>query len=134
MWPGFTRTVEKMKIVLFHVEPMISQYLVDEAKTKPGAYAELQKLMRKSQQAARVLLEKDKALMVSSGVAETDIQIMSLPRKFGTAKDILEYGTALLYDAIIVGRRGLLRPGGSLCRQRQRQYRGQLPTAPHLDS
>jgi helix-turn-helix protein len=104
MWPGFTRTVEKMKIVLFHVEPMISQYLVDEAKTRPGAYAELQKLMRKSQQAARVLLEKDKALMVSSGVAETDIQVMSLPRKFGTAKDILEYGTALLYDAIIVGR------------------------------
>ena len=32
---------------------------------------------------------------------------MSLPRKFGAAKDILEYGTALLYDAIIVGRRGL---------------------------
>jgi nucleotide-binding universal stress UspA family protein len=104
---GIYGTVDKMKIVLFHVEPMISQYLVDEAKTKPGAYAELQKLMRKSQQAARVLLENDKALMVSSGVAETDIQIMSLPRKFGTAKDILEYGTALLYDAIIVGRRGL---------------------------
>lgn len=104
---GIYETVEKMKIVLFHVEPTISQYLVDEAKTKPGAYAELQKLMRKSQQAARVLIEKDKALMVSSGVAETDIQVMSLPRTFGVAKDILEYGTALLYDAIIVGRRGL---------------------------
>ena len=100
-------TVEKMKIVLFHVEPTISQYLVDEARTKSSAYAELQKLMHSSHQAARVLLEKDKSLMVSSGVAEKDIQVMSLPRKFGAAKDILEYGTALLYDAIIVGRRGL---------------------------
>ena len=104
---GIYETVEKMKIVLFHVEPTISQYLVDEARTKSSAYAELQKLMHSSHQAARVLLEKDKALMVSSGVAEKDIQVMSLPRKFGAAKDILEYGTALLYDAIIVGRRGL---------------------------
>ena len=104
---GVYETVKEMKIVLFHVEPTISQYLVDEAKTKPGAYAELQKLMRKSHQAAQAMLEKDKALMVSSGVAEKDIQVMSLPRKFGAAKDILEYGTALLYDAIIVGRRGL---------------------------
>ncbi|MBR9985707.1 MAG: universal stress protein [Desulfosarcina sp.] len=104
---GIYATVKTMKIVLFHVEPTISQYLVDEAKTKTGAYAELQKLMRKSHQAAQAMLEKDKALMVSSGVAETDIQVMSLPRKFGAAKDILEYGTALLYDAIIVGRRGL---------------------------
>ena len=104
---GIYETVETMKIVLFHVEPTISQYLVDEARTKSSAYAELQKLMHSSHQAARVLLEKDKALMVSSGVAEKDIQVMSLPRKFGAAKDILEYGTALLYDAIIVGRRGL---------------------------
>ena len=104
---GVYETVKKMKIVLFHVEPTISHYLLDEAKTKPGAYAELQKLMRKSQLAARALLEKYKSLLASLGVCEDDVQLMSLPRKFGVAKDILEYGTALLYDAIIVGRRGL---------------------------
>ncbi|MGA6924166.1 MAG: universal stress protein [Desulfosarcina sp.] len=99
--------VKEMKIVLFHVEPTISQYLLDEAKTKPGAHAELQKLKRKSQEAGHQLLEKNKSLMVSLGVAETDLQLMSLPRKLGAAKDILEYGTALHYDALIVGRRGL---------------------------
>lgn len=104
---GLVGAVKDLKFVLFHVQPMISQYLVDEARTKPGAGAELQKLMNKSHQAAQALLQKDKELMVSLGVAEDDIQVMSLPRKFGVAKDILEYGTALFYDAIVVGRQGV---------------------------
>lgn len=104
---GLYETVASLKYVLFHVEPTISQYLLDEARTKPSARADLDRLMRRSHQAAQAMLEKDKTLMSSLGVAETDVQIMSLPRKFGVAKDILEYGTALLYDAIVVGRRGI---------------------------
>ena len=101
------QTVSPLKFVLFHVQPTISQYLIDEARTKPSANAQLKQLMKKAHTAAEQLLAKDKALMASLGVAETDIQTISLPRKFGVAKDILEYGTALLYDAIIVGRRGI---------------------------
>lgn len=100
-------TLSDLKYLLLHVQPTISQYLLDEAKQKPSAYAELQKLMRKSHQAALTLLEKYKALMVALGVAENDVQLMTLPRKFGVAKDILEYSTAMLYDAILLGRRGL---------------------------
>jgi nucleotide-binding universal stress UspA family protein len=100
-------TVKPLKFVLFHVEPTISQYLIDEARTKPSANAQLKKLMQKSNEKARELLIKDKAMMVSLGVADTDVETISLPRKFGAAKDILEYGTALLYDAIVVGRRGV---------------------------
>lgn len=99
--------VKPLKFVLFHVQPTISQYLVDEARTKPSANAQLKKLMQKAHSAAEELLAKDKTLMVSLGVADVDVQTMSLPRKFGAAKDILEYGTALLYDAIVVGRRGV---------------------------
>jgi nucleotide-binding universal stress UspA family protein len=104
---GMAESAGEMSFVLFHVQPMISQYLLDEARSKPSAHAELQKLMKKGHAAAQVLLQKDKALMVSLGVAENRVQVISLPRKFGVAKDILEYGTALLYDAIIVGRRGV---------------------------
>ncbi|HSO20158.1 MAG TPA: universal stress protein, partial [Desulfosarcina sp.] len=100
-------TAAPLKYVLFHVEPTISQYLLDEARTRPGARAELDRLMRRSHQTAQAMLEKHQALMASLGVAEADVQILSLPRKFGVAKDILEYGTALLYDAIVVGRRGV---------------------------
>lgn len=99
--------VQPLKLVLFHVQPTISQYLIDEARTKPSANAQLQQLMKKAHAAAGELLARDKALLISLGVAETDIQAMTLPRKFGVAKDILEYGTALLYDAIVVGRRGV---------------------------
>jgi nucleotide-binding universal stress UspA family protein len=104
---GLSESVRELKFVLFHVQPTISQYLIDEARSKPSAHAELKKLMKKGHQAAQMLLQKDKALMVSLGVAEDSVQVISLPRKFGAAKDILEYGTALLYDAIIVGRRGV---------------------------
>ncbi len=101
------QSVKELKFVLFHVQPTISQYLVDEARTKPSAHAELRKLEKKAHQTAQALLQKDKALMVSLGIAEENVQAIALPRKFGAAKDILEYGTALLYDAIVVGRRGV---------------------------
>ena len=96
-----------LKWVLFHVQPTISQYLIDEARTKAKARAELEKLMQRSDQAARSLLEEYRSLLVSLGVAEGDVQTITLPRKFGVAKDILEYGTGLLYDAIALGRRGV---------------------------
>jgi len=104
---GLYEAVKPLKFVLFHVQPTISQYLIDEARTKPSANAQLKKLMLKAHGAAEELLAKGKALMVSQGVADTDVKTMSLPKKFGVAKDILEYGTALLYDAILVGRRGV---------------------------
>ena len=95
------------RFVLFHVQPTISQYLLDEARTKPGANAQLKKLKHKNEQAAQVLLEKYKALLMSRGVPDADIDLLSLPRKTGVAKDILEYSTAMQYDAILLGRRGL---------------------------
>jgi nucleotide-binding universal stress UspA family protein len=58
-------------------------------------------------QSAQTLLEKYKALLTSRGVADADIDLLTLPRKSGVAKDILEYSTAMQYDAILLGRRGL---------------------------
>ena len=104
---GLYAAVKPLKFVLFHVQPTISQYLIDEARFKPSANAQLNKLMKKAHAAAEDLLKNAKSMLISLGVAETDVQIMTLPRKFGVAKDILEYGTALLYDAILIGRRGV---------------------------
>jgi nucleotide-binding universal stress UspA family protein len=41
------------------------------------------------------------------GVAEGDLQIVSLSRKLGVAKDILEFSIAGMFDAILMGRRGI---------------------------
>jgi len=100
-------TVSDLKLVLFHVQPTISQYLLDEARTKPGANAQLKKLMKKNEQSAQALLEKYKALLTTRGVPDADIDLLTLPRKSGAAKDILEYSTAMQVDAILLGRRGL---------------------------
>jgi nucleotide-binding universal stress UspA family protein len=100
-------TAHDATFVLLHVQPTISQYLLDEARIKPGASAQLKKLMKKNNQSAQTLLEKYKALLTSRGVADTDIDLLTLPRKSGVAKDILEYSIAMQYDAILLGRRGL---------------------------
>ena len=100
-------TVNDSKFVLFHVQPTISQYLLDEARTKPGASAKLKKLMQKNHQSSQTLLEKYKVLLTSLGVPDADIELLTLPRKSGVAKDILDYSTSMQYDAILLGRRGI---------------------------
>ena len=71
-------TVSDSKFVLFHVQPTISQYLLDEARTKPGANAQLKKLMKKNEQSAQALLEKYKALLTTRGVPDADIDTADL--------------------------------------------------------
>lgn len=93
--------------VLFHVQPTISQYLLEEARTKPKARAKLDEMAKVGQRAARALLDRQKAMLSSLGVTDERIKLISHPRRSGAAKDILEHSTAMLYDAIVVGRRGL---------------------------
>jgi nucleotide-binding universal stress UspA family protein len=86
---------------------MISQYLVDEAKNDLAAEAELKRIINKNTEAGESLLQKYKDEMIRLGVAEQDIDSITLPRSLGLAKDILKYSSSDIYDAIIIGRRGL---------------------------
>jgi nucleotide-binding universal stress UspA family protein len=99
--------LKNMEFTLLHVQPTISQYLLDEAKKSPKAYAELEKVNRKNAETANHLLENYREQMMALGVAETDIQLYTQPRALGVAKDILEFSMAGNFDAIIMGRRGL---------------------------
>ena len=98
---------DDIKFTLMHVQSTISQYLLDEAKSKPQAYAELEKVNRKNAEAARRLLDRYKNQMVTAGTAEDRIELKTRPRMFGVAKDILQAGTDGRFDALILGRRGL---------------------------
>ena len=100
-------SIRDVKFTVMHVQPTISQYLLDEAKNKPQAYAELEKLNRKNAESAQLLLEKYKTQMVAAGVAEENLQLKTQPRLLGVAKDILEASMAGRFDALILGRRGL---------------------------
>ena len=92
---------------LLHVQATVSQYLLDEAKTKAKARAQLEKLFQLNRDAALAMLQKYKAQLISLGVVEDHVRTITLPRRFGVAKDILEYSAAMRYDAILMGRRGL---------------------------
>lgn len=94
---------------LFHGQPIISQYLLDEARTDSKANATLKKISKKTTVEAQMLLEKQKERMITMGIPNERIEMLTQPRMLGLARDILECARKGIYDAIVVGRRGLSR-------------------------
>jgi nucleotide-binding universal stress UspA family protein len=99
--------MKEANFTLFHIQPMISEYLLDEAKKDLAADAELKRIIKKNTEAGESLLQKYRDEMIRLGVAEQYIDSITLPRSLGLAKDILKYGSSDMYDAVILGRRGL---------------------------
>ena len=106
---NMSSVVKDLTYTLFHVQSAISQFLLDEAKTDYRARTELKRLVRKNAELASSMLEKYKARMVRMGVDEKRINVTTQPRLLGIAADALERAQQELYDAIVVGRRGLSR-------------------------
>ena len=101
--------VQALTYTLFCVRPTVSQFLLDEAETDLKARAELKKVIRKNAEFARNILEKHKTRMVGMGVDEKRIETATQQKVMGICKDILDCAEQGLYDAILVGRRGLSR-------------------------
>lgn len=94
---------------LFHVQPMVSEYLLEEARRDARANGELTRLKKKNAEAARRIIEKSRNRMIRSGISADRIDGGSEPRHLGLVKDILESAQKRQCDAIVVGRRGLSR-------------------------
>jgi len=101
--------VQNLTYSLFYVQPTISQYLLDEAAISLKAKAELRKMIRKNEKLAHGILEKHKTRMTGMGVSEKRIETATRQKVMGISKDILDLAQEGLYDAILVGRRGLSR-------------------------
>ena len=99
--------VKNMSYVLFHAQPMLSQYLEDEARTDSKSLNQLNRIKAKNIEASHQLLEQYKSQMVQTGIEESQIQIVTHPANLGIAKDILEYALKGQYDALVLGRRGI---------------------------
>ena len=102
-------SVKDLHYILFHVQPMISQYLIDEAQQSPQARAELDKVNKKNDASARKILEQYQNNMVRMGIDEDRIEIVTQPRTLGLAKDIIDFCHVGRYDAIVVGRMRMTR-------------------------
>ncbi len=101
--------VQELHYTLFHVQPTLSQYLLDEAETDLKAKAELKKVIRKNAEHAQGILENHKSRMIRMGISEKRIETATQRKIMGICKDILDCAQQGLYDAILVGRRGLSR-------------------------
>jgi nucleotide-binding universal stress UspA family protein len=99
--------IPELGFTLFHVQPLISQFLVDEARRSAQAQAELNRIAMRNAEASRGLLAKYREILVRGGMAEAEVELVTRPRGQGLAKDILDYAQNGLFDAILVGRRGI---------------------------
>ncbi|MEJ2658607.1 MAG: universal stress protein [Desulfobacterales bacterium] len=99
--------VKNISYVLFHVQPMLSQYLEDEARTDFKSLNQLNRIKAKNTEASHQLLEQYKSQMAQTGIDESQIQIVTHAAHLGTAKDIIEYALKEQYDALVLGRRGV---------------------------
>lgn len=94
---------------LINVHPIMSQYLIDEARTDATLRSSLKKVHERHHAESERMLTKSKDDLLHHGISEDDIDIISHERTLGLAKDILEYGRKHQYDVIVAGRRGLSR-------------------------
>jgi nucleotide-binding universal stress UspA family protein len=104
---GMSAFMKDVNFTLFHVQPTISQYVLDEAAKDPKSRAKLNKILLKNSEAAQRLLKKHQQDMLSLGIKEENIDMATRPRILGVAKDILEFSIQGIYDAVVLGKRGL---------------------------
>jgi nucleotide-binding universal stress UspA family protein len=99
--------VPGLGFTLFHSQPAVSQFLLDEARRNGQAMAELARVTARNAEAARALLERCRELLVRAGVPDPAVESLTEPRRQGLAKDIIDQAQHGLFDAVLVGRRGV---------------------------
>jgi nucleotide-binding universal stress UspA family protein len=102
---NFFSTKEGIKITLFYTTPR-PPALWDEDETTEGN-AEREEQMRKTQKTGRKALESAGKEMIRLGFAPDQIDSKLQVRLVSKSADIIQEGESGLYDAVILGRRGL---------------------------
>ncbi len=106
---GFASAGSEVHVALMHVQPVTSNYFVEEAKSDPKIEEALQRVLAENRAISHDLLQKGKELLTGRGVAETAIELVSQTRILGMTRDLIKFGRTHRFDAIVAGRRGLSR-------------------------
>lgn len=102
-------TVSQVTFSLFHVQPMLSEYIVEEAGKDPAVMKKLEQLNERNAILGKGILNRHKERLVNLGVPEENIELNSSPRRTGVARDIILQAQLESVDAIVMGRHGYSR-------------------------
>lgn len=99
--------ISGLHYVLFHIQPMISLFLQEEARKSSLARTQLDKVLKKNKEVAAKLLDDYRSGLEQHGIEPDRIECVTKTRNLGYAKDIIELAQKEQYDAVVVGRRGI---------------------------
>jgi len=99
--------ISDLHYVLFHIQPMISLFLQEEARKSSLARTQLDKVLKKNKEVAAKLLDDYRSGLEQHGIEPDRIECVTKTRNLGYAKDIIELAQKEQYDAVVVGRRGI---------------------------
>lgn len=101
--------IKDLNYTLINIHPKISEFLVEDSKIDGKARSTLKEVTARNHENSIMILDNAKSLMTKLGIDENQIETVSRPVVKGTAKVIIDYGRKGLYDAIVMGRRGISR-------------------------
>jgi len=98
----------RAQFVLFHVYTRVPESFWDMEKEPAFHYkiVNIQAWENRQEEVAREFMARAKQELLAAGVDEGCIRVLSVPRKAGVARDIIEE-TQSGYDALVIGRSGL---------------------------
>lgn len=99
--------VKDLHSVLLHVQPAVSKFVREAARSDPETREELDRLKSANAYASEALLERYQGMLHEMSVTVDRIVTVSRPRKAGVAKTILDFSHENRLNAIVVGRRRL---------------------------
>ncbi len=106
---GMGAMVKDLYYTLLNVQPKISEFLLEDARSDAKARDALKDVTAKNQESSNSILNELKNVMVKSGIDENRIKTIPQQQYMGTSKTILDYAQQSLCDAIVLGKRGLSR-------------------------
>ncbi len=101
--------IKDLHYTLLNIHPKVSEFLVEDSSISSKARSSLKNVTARNHENSIRILNDAKSIMTKLGIDENRIEMVSRPAVKGTAKAIIDYGRKGLYDAIVMGRRGISR-------------------------
>lgn len=99
--------IRELRVTLLYIMNPVPPYLRREGQRDPESFKRLRELETRNRKQAAAVLDKCTEHLVRHGMAPEAVEKKPLPRSSDAARDILFEAEQGLYDALVLGRRGI---------------------------